>query len=96
MRKRKDITGQRFGKVVAISPATQNPDGRWNWLCQCDCGIQFVTRSASLLSGGTKSCGCTRKAKRPFRVKTKENKPFRNSFKEYIEQKYREVSKSES
>jgi hypothetical protein len=47
-----DLSGQRFGRLVAVSKA----DGRW--LCHCDCGgtKQILTRH--LQSGRTRSCGC--------------------------------------
>lgn len=49
-----DITGQRFGFLIALS---YQPDtGRW--LCRCDCGNEVLRPSGSLRSGATKSCGC--------------------------------------
>ena len=64
MRKRaiKDISGQRFGKLVAIEPAGYcvSPSGQrsYLWKCRCDCGEEAVVRGSALRSGGTKSCGC--------------------------------------
>lgn len=59
--KRKDITGQRFGKLVVIKLDKQ-PDGLKRkyayWLCQCDCGNQKVCGATNLLSGNCNSCGC--------------------------------------
>ena len=50
-----DLTGQKFGKLVALSYNKQKA----KWLCQCDCGnITFVS-SSNLNSGGTQSCGCS-------------------------------------
>jgi len=54
-----DLTGQRFGKLTAISLAI--PEGRTHWTCQCDCGNELEVRSSHLTSGHTKSCGCLRK-----------------------------------
>ena len=31
-----DLTGQRFGSLVAMHPSHLNR--RWYWLCHCDCG----------------------------------------------------------
>ncbi len=56
----KDITGQRFGKLTAISTDHQDKNGHYSWKCQCDCGNITVVRSADLLYGSTKSCGCLR------------------------------------
>lgn len=53
----KDLTGQRFGRLTAISP-TRDENGHTMWSCQCDCGTKIVTYTTSLLSGRSKSCGC--------------------------------------
>lgn len=56
---RKDITGQRFGKLVALEPTDQRT--KWQkvvWACQCDCGARVLIAIDSLTSGRTKSCGC--------------------------------------
>ena len=54
-----DLTGQRFGKMVAVNRvASQN--GRTRWLCQCDCGNTCIVPTLELKSGRTKSCGCHR------------------------------------
>ena len=51
----KDITGQRFGRLVALERVQQ--DGKWKWKCQCDCGnICYVGLDA--LGRSTNSCGC--------------------------------------
>ena len=56
-----DITGQRFGKLVAIEPTGRRGNsGSVIWLCQCDCGRTTQVSVANLTSGGTKSCGCLR------------------------------------
>ena len=53
-----DITGQRFGRLVALNVARQDKRGEFFWLCQCDCGNQKIVSSYKLRSGNTKSCGC--------------------------------------
>jgi hypothetical protein len=53
----KDITGQRFGKLVAIKLADKKGK-QYRWLCQCDCGNQTLTFGFSLRMGQSKSCGC--------------------------------------
>lgn len=57
MPKFKDITGRRFGYLVAIEPAGSRPSGNKLWLCQCDCGNQTITSGADLRTK-TLSCGC--------------------------------------
>ncbi len=56
-RKKLDLTGQRFGRLVALRPA-ENIGGRTAWLCRCDCGRETVVRTSRLRSGHTASCGC--------------------------------------
>ena len=57
----KDLTGQRFGRLVAIRPTESYSRGGVMWLCQCDCGKRLEVLSAFLSS--TKSCGCLRDEK---------------------------------
>lgn len=53
-----DITGQRFGRLVAIKQVERNSSNKIQWLCQCDCGKQVKVTTGHLRSGHTKSCGC--------------------------------------
>lgn len=54
---RNDISGKRFGRLVAIRPADKYK-GRWRWECCCDCGnIPWVLQK-ELSSGKIGSCGC--------------------------------------
>lgn len=57
MAKLKDITGQRFGRLVAVKPH-RDSNGNWKWECKCDCGNTTYVSSGLLKSGNTKSCGC--------------------------------------
>ena len=56
--KRKDITGQRFGKLVALRPLYSNKQQSMVWECQCDCGKKCNAPVASIVFGNIKSCGC--------------------------------------
>ena len=56
----KDISGQRFGRLVACEPQSSNGKNR-RWLCHCDCGNATIVSSQHLVTGGTKSCGCFRR-----------------------------------
>lgn len=54
----KDITGQRFGKLVVLEPTEKRDSGRGViWKCQCDCG-NTIEVSAHALRQGQVSCGC--------------------------------------
>ena len=55
--RRKDLKGQRFGKLIALEPAPSQ-NGRGAWLCACDCGQTKIISATGLRTGGTKSCGC--------------------------------------
>lgn len=55
----KNISGQRFVRLVAIRCIGVGNDGRI-WLCQCDCGKCAEVSAHKLASGNTKSCGCLR------------------------------------
>lgn len=54
-----DLTGQRFGKLVAIKPTEKRSGSFIVWECKCDCGnIAYVSVGNLRKEGGTKSCGC--------------------------------------
>ena len=59
---RKDLTGQRFGKLIVtrFEGVGKRNDGKkyCNWLCKCDCGNETIIQTSYLTSGETKSCGC--------------------------------------
>lgn len=61
MRKRLDLSGQRYGKLTVLHPA-ENIGACTAWLCRCDCGQETVVRTDNLRNGRTKSCGCQRGA----------------------------------
>lgn len=54
-----DITGQRFGRLVAIERLGLDKSRQHSvWLCRCDCGNVKAVKSKELLRGETTSCGC--------------------------------------
>jgi len=55
-----DLTGQRFGKLIALRPTEMRKNGKRVWECLCDCGKTVFVRSTSLTNGNSTSCGCTR------------------------------------
>ena len=56
--RRKDISGQKFGRVTVISYSHTNEDKKACWNSVCDCGKKFVVSGKNLRNGNTKSCGC--------------------------------------
>lgn len=65
----KDLTGQRFGRLVVIclDPTPYvSPSGKptRRWRCRCDCGKEIVVLQNALTGkNGTRSCGCSRAEK---------------------------------
>jgi len=57
----KDLSGQRFGRLVAIRPTEQRKRGFVVWECKCDCGNTAYVVGSKLTYGNTRSCGCLRK-----------------------------------
>lgn len=57
-RNRKDITGKRFGKLVACYPIPKGKSLYWH--CICDCGNKTTVDGRHLKNGHTSSCGCLR------------------------------------
>jgi hypothetical protein len=54
-----DLTGQRFGRLVALRMVYLEGEGHIKyWECQCDCGTLHYARACALVPGWTKSCGC--------------------------------------
>ena len=56
--KRIDLSGQRFGRLTAISFAGTDKSWKAKWLCKCDCGNEVIKYTVYLRGGDTKSCGC--------------------------------------
>jgi hypothetical protein len=51
-----DLTGQRFGRLTALSRSPRKGHAYWN--CRCDCGNETTVNSSALRRGRTVSCGC--------------------------------------
>jgi hypothetical protein len=54
----KDITGERFGRLIAIKRTGKKKNNSQVWECKCDCGNICEVSSGTLRSGKTNSCGC--------------------------------------
>lgn len=53
-----DLTGQKFGKLLAINPVRRAIKRGIEWLCKCDCGNQCFAYGGHLRAGERISCGC--------------------------------------
>jgi len=63
-----DITGQRFGRLVAQEPTVRREGTNVVWVFGCDCG-EFIERAIGhVRAGRITSCGCARRAaaREPF------------------------------
>lgn len=54
----KDISGNRYGLLVAKDYAYTNERKERVWRCVCDCGNEAFVPRPSLTKGLTRSCGC--------------------------------------
>lgn len=57
-----DISGKRFGMLVALKVDYIDKHSGAFWLCNCDCGNITVVSGTRLRLGGTFSCGCLRES----------------------------------
>ena len=73
-----DLTGQRFGKLVALFPIYSENGGHTLWHCKCDCGNECDIDMGNLRQGFSQSCGCTHSKNEENIIKllTKNNIPF--------------------
>lgn len=58
--KKKDETGNRYGRLLVIRRSSSSRAGS-KWLCKCDCGKYTEVYGCALRSGNTTSCGCYRR-----------------------------------
>jgi hypothetical protein len=62
MSRYKDITGQRFAKLVAVSHCGTHKNNSALWLCRCDCGEDRIVALSRLHNAQIVSCkSCSRK-----------------------------------
>jgi hypothetical protein len=64
MNKHIDITGQRYGRLVALKRVASRKGYGTLWLFRCDCGIEKEMPLGSVRSGDVLSCGCLRSERR--------------------------------
>lgn len=56
-----DLTGQRFGRLIAVSDVGRDKHGGTLWLLSCDCGGSTTALVSNLTHGRSTSCGCFRR-----------------------------------
>lgn len=57
----KDLSNQKFGRLMALYPTNERNYGSVVWECRCACGNLVRKNAHVLLKGDVKSCGCLRK-----------------------------------
>ena len=55
---RHDVSGERFGSLIALTRYVDKKRNKVYYKCQCDCGQITDVAFSNLLAGTTKSCGC--------------------------------------
>lgn len=58
MRKIKDLSNLKFSKLTAVEHVGTKRNNAV-WRCVCECGKERLVMSGKLISGHTRSCGCT-------------------------------------
>lgn len=56
-----DMTGKRFGRLVAVRRVANGACGKAAWECKCDCGCVIIALAGNLSSATTQSCGCLKR-----------------------------------
>ena len=87
-RKKEDLTGKRFGRLIVVEFNGHNKYRQPRWLCKCDCGNTTVVTGSDLRSGATLSCGCYRKD-RIMEAKVTHGMSYSNVYPEYNNMKRR-------
>ena len=69
-RRTRDISGKRFGSLVAVEPTGEvHPINKTRlWRCICDCGNETVADYKHLAEGERVSCGCAKGGPRPLDI----------------------------
>lgn len=64
-----DLSGKRFGRLVAIKISGRK-NNRVFWECKCDCGKHCEVQAGGLKSGNSQSCSCLKYERIKASIKT--------------------------
>ena len=53
-----DITGEKFGRWIAVKRVPNPHKNGAAWLCRCSCGNESIVTASNLRWGRSSSCGC--------------------------------------
>lgn len=59
----KDYTGQKFGRLIALSLARTGRNNIAHWRCRCECGNERVVELPQLIAGKVAQCTACAQAK---------------------------------
>lgn len=69
MPNKRDISGNRYGNLVAVRCTDERKNGAVAWECKCDCGNKITVRLDHLTLGRTISCGCVNRSNSQSKIK---------------------------
>lgn len=69
MKKFRDLSNNRYGRLVVLEFAGRDKSGNILWKCLCDCKQEVIVVGYNLTNNSTKSCGCLRKESGKSRIK---------------------------
>ena len=70
---KKNLIGQKFGRLTVLQPTEKRKRGLVVWKCQCECGNIIQVPTTDLTCNRKKSCGCWEKeSQQTFGQRTKE------------------------
>jgi len=70
--KAEDLTGRIFGSLKAVKRLENNKNGQPQWLCECECGNEYVAQARYLKNEQVKSCGCLKKGRKRGEMRERE------------------------
>lgn len=74
--KLKDLTGQRFGRLIVLHRGPNDKTKHTRWYCKCDCGTECLVYKDVLLDGRQVSCGCYNKEKSKGTIKERQTNKY--------------------
>lgn len=92
----KDLTGQRFGRLVVLGPIGHDSGGKIMWECLCDCQNIVVVQGGNLRQKFTQSCGCLHKnmMSRKFKTHGMAGSPLYRIWQNIIERCFKPTNES--
>lgn len=81
--RRDNLIGKTFGRLTVVSFCDKDKYGACRWNCLCICGGTTISRSYSLKTGRTKSCGCLQKEAVVNKLTTHGHSHFEKNTPEY-------------